>query len=111
MQQVSVHEVISHVFCVLWIGMPLCIYDISQTSLFCAFSIGCICYLTPVQECALKMMFTAMFHVISLDKQMKYCPDHYVLGMQALKQMYLLPSIQLQPPIGKEYRETTRWIK
>jgi len=88
LEYLSLYDICFHSTSFLFITLPLYIYSFTYTGFTLAAFIAGVCYMTCIQECMIKVAFTMMFHLISLDKTMKYCPDHYVLGMQALKQCY-----------------------
>ena len=69
--------------------LPFFIYSLSYTTLFFSSFILTLQYNKTVQECVFKMLFTALFHIISLDTKYKYCPDYYVLAMLELKKRYM----------------------
>jgi hypothetical protein len=80
-------------------ALPLFIYSLSYTSFSFSCLLTLIQYVPAVQECVYKMFFTALFHIIHLDKNYKYCPDYYVLAMMELKKKYMNQSVYKHLPL------------
>jgi hypothetical protein len=99
--QIQYSEIYYHGLNLSLSSIPLLLFTWSVPTYICSLFFLSLSYSLTVRECVIKMFFTALFHVVSLDKQMKYCPDFYVLAMFELKNKY----IKLKQKQNKHYHK------